>query len=187
MNSAPDPRPPQDEPPLQAADGPAPVAQQKAIAIGVLALAAMFAFGAVGIPSEAGYSGVGPNFLPWVVAGVLALCGVLLLLQASRGGFTHVDAPSGAARGDWRALAWVVAGVIANAATITTVGFVLSCTLCYVLGVRGLRVAEGRSGGNPRQTGLDVLIGASIALPVYWLFGKLLSITLPGLTASGWI
>lgn len=175
------------ETPLQAADGPPPLVQQQAIAVGAIALGGLFAFGALGIPGEAGYAGVGPNFLPWVVAAVLTLCGVLLLWQARRGGYTHMDAPSGAARGDWHALAWVAAGVVINAVSITTIGFVLSCTLCFVLGVRGMRVAEGRRGGGLRQTLIDALIGASIALPVYWLFGKLLSITLPGLTSTGWI
>lgn len=175
------------ETPLQAADGPPPLAQQQAIAVGAIALGGLFAFGALGIPGEAGYAGVGPNFLPWVVAAVLTLCGVLLLWQAGRGGYTHMDAPSGAARGDWRALAWVASGVVINAVSITTIGFVLSCTLCFVLGVRGMRVAEGRRGGGLRQTLMDALVGASIALPVYWLFGKLLSITLPGLTSTGWI
>lgn len=173
--------------PLQAVDGPPPIAQQQAIGIGVVVLGGLFAFGAIGIPGESGYAGVGPNFLPWVVAAVLTLCGGLLLWQARRGGYTHVDPPSGAARGDWRALAWVVAGVVANAVCITTIGFVLSCTLCFMLGVRGLRLAEGRAGGGMRQLGLDALIGSAIALPVYWLFGKLLSITLPGLTSTGWI
>ena len=145
------------------------------------------AVGAWSIPGHAGYAGVGPNFLPWVVSGVLLLCGLLLLLQARRGGYRNVDPPSGAATGDWRALAWVVSGVLINAALITTVGFVLSCTTCYVFGVRGLRLAEGRAAGGARQTAVDACIGACIALPVYWLFGKLLSISLPGLTNTGWI
>ena len=51
-------------------------------------------------------------------------------------------------------LAWVVAGVAANAALITTIGFILACTLCFMLAVRGLRAAEGKataSESRPRQ------------------------------------
>ena len=32
---------------------------------------------------------------------------------------------------------------LANAALITTIGFILSCTLCFVLAVRGFKAAEG--------------------------------------------
>jgi putative tricarboxylic transport membrane protein len=45
-------------------------------------------------------------------------------------------------------MAWVAAGVLANAALITTLGFILSCTLCFVLAVRGLRVSEGKAAGG---------------------------------------
>ena len=152
-----------------------------------LMLAALLAAGAITIPSAAGYAGVGPDFLPWVVAAVLAMCGGRLLWQACRGGWTDVQPPSGAARGDWRSLAWVVAGIVANALLITRIGFVLACTLCFILAVRGLRLSEGRAGGSVARTALDALIGACISLPVYWVFGQVLSITLPGLTGTGWL
>ena len=41
---------------------------QLAMGIGALAVAAVLAFGALAIPSDAGYAGVGPDFLPWVVS-----------------------------------------------------------------------------------------------------------------------
>lgn len=158
-----------------------------ALAAGVLVIGALLAVGALSIPSVAGYGGVGPNFLPWLVAAALLVCGGLLMWQALRGGFRDRDEPSGAARGDWVAMAWVSAGVLVTAALITRVGFVLACGLCFALAVRGLRGAEGRPAGGMRQTVIDVATGLAIALPVYWLFTKLLAINLPGLTASGWI
>lgn len=161
---------------------------QTLVGVGVLVLAALLAFGATSISSEAGYAGVGPNFLPWVVAGALALCGVLLIVEAQRGSQPAVlEAPSGAERGDWRALAWMAAGLLANAALITTAGFVLSCALCFVLAVRGLRISEGRPGGTLKDTLRDVGIGLALSAPVFWLFTKVLAISLPGLTSSGWI
>ncbi|MBK9361856.1 MAG: tripartite tricarboxylate transporter TctB family protein [Rubrivivax sp.] len=161
--------------------------QQAWVGGGVLLLAGGLAWGAVGIPATAGYQGVGPNFLPWVVTVVLALCGALLLWQAATGGYRELEEPSGAARGDWVAMAWVAAGVLANAALITTLGFILSCTLCFVLAVRGLRVSEGRAGGGLMRTLQDVATGFLIAAPAFWLFTKVLSINLPGLTGSGWL
>jgi putative tricarboxylic transport membrane protein len=160
---------------------------QTLIGAGALGVAALMAYGATSISSTAGYSGVGPNFLPWVVAVVLALCGVWLLWEARTGGFREMEEPSGHDRADWVAFAWLSGGVLANAALITTVGFVLSCTLCFVLAVRGLRQSEGRPGGSVRQTVMDAVTGMLIAAPVFWMFTKLLAINLPGITASGWI
>jgi putative tricarboxylic transport membrane protein len=160
---------------------------QSAIGVGALALSAVLAWGATSIPSTSGYSGVGPNFLPWLVAAALALCGGWLLFEVATGGFRHRERASGAARGDWPPLAWVCAGVLANAALITTIGFILSCTLCFMLAVRGLRLSEGRAGGGLRQAVLDFVTGFLIAGPAYWLFSKVLAINLPGLTGTGWL
>jgi putative tricarboxylic transport membrane protein len=157
------------------------------IGVAALAVGAVIAFGAAAISSQAGYGGVGPNFLPWVVAVALLVCGAWLLWEARTGGFRKLERASGAARGDWPALLWVSAGVLANAALITTIGFVLSCALCFVLAVRGLRLAEGRGAGDVRQTLVDAITGMVIAAPVFWLFTKLLAINLPGLTTTGWI
>lgn len=160
---------------------------QTLIGVGALGVAGVLVYGALSISSEAGYAGVGPNFLPWVVAVALLACGAWLVWEARSGGYRSLEEPSGAERGDWAAMAWVSAGVLANAALITSLGFVLSCALCFVLAVRGLRASEGRPAGGVRQTVLDAVTGLLIAAPVFWLFTKLLAINLPGLTASGWL
>ena len=152
-----------------------------------LGVAAVLAWGAVGISSDAGYAGVGPNFLPWMVAAAMAVCGVWLLWEARSGGFRHMEAPTGAPRGDFVALAWVSAGILANAALITTIGFVLSCALCYLLAVRGLRASEGKPAGDVSRTVRDAIAGMVIAAPVFWLFTKLLAVNLPGVTGTGWL
>jgi putative tricarboxylic transport membrane protein len=61
--------------------------------------------------------------------------------------------------------------------------------LCFALAVRGLRTAEADKvvGFDVGQFIKDLLIGAAIAAPVYWMFTKLLAINLPGLTTTGWI
>lgn len=160
---------------------------EAALAAGVLLIGALLAFGALSISTEAGYGGVGPNFLPWVVSVALLICGALLLWQALARGFREREVPSGAERGDWVALAWVSAGVLVTAALITRIGFVLACALCFVLAVRGLRGAEGRPAGGVAQTLVDAGTGVAIALPVFWLFTKLLAINLPSLTGTTWL
>jgi putative tricarboxylic transport membrane protein len=160
---------------------------QTLLGAGAVLLALALAAGASIIPSAAGYAGVGPNFLPWAVSLVLLVCGVWLVWEAWHGGFRQMEPPSGAASGDWRALAWVSAGVLANAALISHIGFVLSCALCFALAVRGLRLSEGRAGGGLRQCVVDAVGGLLLAAPVYWMFTKLLGINLPALTGSGWL
>jgi putative tricarboxylic transport membrane protein len=82
----------------------------------------------------------------------------------------------------------VSAGLLLNAALITTIGFIFSCTLCYVLAVQGLRRASGQGAVNsPRTWGIDAITGFLISAPVFWMFTQFLAINLPGLTATGWI
>ena len=160
---------------------------QTLVGAAVVLTAVGLAVGALTIPGEAGYGGVGPNFLPWVVAAVLFICGVLIVREARTGGFREMAEPSGAERGWWPGIAWVSAGLLANAALITTIGFILSCTLCYLLAVQGLRRAQGQNATTARALGSDLFGGLLLSAPVFWVFTKFLGINLPGLTGTGWI
>ncbi len=160
---------------------------QALVGAGTLLLGGVLAAGAAQTRSEAGYSGVGPNFLPWVVALALIACGIGLVAHALSGGFRDMEAPSGAANGHWSGFGWVTAALLANAALITTIGFIFSCTLCFVLAAQGFKSAEGRGDFAPRTLALDAAIGFAIAAPVYWMFSQLLGINLPGLTGTGWL
>lgn len=164
-----------------------PRLHQTLVGAGACLLGLAYAYGATDIASDAGYSGVGPNFLPWLVSVLLLVCGAALVWEARSGGFRHLDEPSGGERGDWDALAWISAGVLFNAAAIERIGFVLSCALCYAFAVRGLRRSEGRVVNGLVPTVVDIVTGLLIAAPAFWLFTKLLAINLPGLTATGWI
>ena len=157
------------------------------VGVGVLLTGGALAFGAVSISSTAGYGGVGPNFLPWLVSVVLTVCGVLIIREARTGGFRALDVPSGAPQAYWPGFVWVSAGLLLNAALITTLGFILSCALCYLLAVQGLRRASGQAFGAPKTWALDALTGLLIAAPVYWMFTQFLAINLPGLTSTGWL
>ncbi len=167
---------------------PAAMWPQTLVGAGVLLTGLALAFGAIGISSEAGYGGVGPNFLPWLVSVVLVLCGGWIVWEARTGGFRELDAPSGADHAYWPGFVWVSAGLLLNAALITTLGFILSCTLCYVLAVQGLRRASGQGGVNSPRTWLtDFIAGLCISAPVFWTFTQFLAINLPGLTSTGWL
>ena len=169
------------------AASPSAVRVQTLVGAGVLLVGVALAAGALTIPSAAGYGGVGPNFLPWLVASVLVLCGALMVREALTGGFRVLDEPPGAAGGHWSSFVWVSAGLLANAALITTIGFILSCTLCYLLAVQGLRRANGQDAARPATVAIDVFTGLAISAPVFWTFTQFLAINLPGLTSTGWL
>lgn len=161
---------------------------QAAVGASVLVVAAVMAAGALQIPGDAGYGGVGPNFMPWLCAAVLGVCGVLLVWEALSGGYRHMADPGGARRAQLVPFAWVTAGLLLNAALITHVGFIVGCTLCYALAVQGLRRAECQSGLlTPRRLCIDALTGLVISAPVFWVFTQFLAISLPGLTETGWL
>ncbi len=163
-----------------------PSTLQTIVASGVLLIGLGLAAGAVSIPSAAGYGGVGPNFLPWLVSIALMVCGGFMLWESRTGGFRALDEPDGV-QPYWSGFAWMSAGLLANAALITTIGFIFSCTLCFVLAVQGLRGAQGKADLKPSQLFKDALIGMAIAAPVFWMFTKFLAINLPGLTSTGWL
>ncbi|HEY3049593.1 MAG TPA: tripartite tricarboxylate transporter TctB family protein [Polaromonas sp.] len=170
-----------------AAQATAAVWPQTLVGAGVLLTGLALAFGAISISSEAGYGGVGPNFLPWLISIVLTVCGGWIIWEARSGGFRELDPPSGATRAYWPGFVWVSAGLLLNAALITTIGFIFSCTLCYLLAVQGLRRASGQPSGAVRTWGLDIMTGLLISAPVFWMFTQFLAINLPGLTATGWL
>lgn len=161
---------------------------QAAVGVGVLAVAAIMATGAVQIPGDAGYGGVGPNFMPWACAVVLGLCGALLIWEAASGGFRQAADPGGSKHAKLIPFAWVSAGLLLNAALITHMGFILGCTLCYALAVQGLRRGEGQTGLlSPKILVKDLVTGLLISAPVFWVFTQFLAINLPGLTETGWL
>ncbi|RGE45012.1 tripartite tricarboxylate transporter TctB family protein [Comamonas testosteroni] len=161
---------------------------QTIVGAGVLLVAGALAVGALQIPGDSGYGGVGPNFLPWVCAIVLGICGAMLIWEAQTGGFRFAADPGGNAKADILPFVWVSAGLLINAALIGSVGFIISCTICYVLATQGLRRAALQPTASSVSTWVkDVITGLLISAPVFWMFTKFLAINLPGLTETGWL
>jgi putative tricarboxylic transport membrane protein len=163
-----------------------PNALQTLVGGGVALVGAGLAVGAISIPSTAGYAGVGPNFLPWLVSIALMLCGVFMVYEARTGGFRDME-DLGDEKPYWPGFVWMSAGLLLNAALITTIGFIFSCALCFVLASHGLRAAAGQSGQGAKPWIADLITGLLIAAPVFWMFTQFLAINLPGLTQSGWL
>lgn len=161
---------------------------QTAIAACVALLGIGMGLTAMTIPSDAGYAGVGPNFLPWVVAVTLLVCSLFMFYEIRTGGFREMEElPGEGSLPNWTGFAWMSAGMLISALLITSIGFILSCALCFMLAGRGLRQAEGQVLTGWQSWAKDAIGGLLIAAPVYWIFGKFLAISLPGLTQSGWL
>lgn len=161
------------------------------LGLGVIAIAAVLFQGALALSSDVGYAGVGANFLPLLLAGLLCLCGVFLVFQALTGGLRQLDFESLAVTPSWAAFLYISAALLLNALLISSIGFILSCALCYAIAVRGIRCGQAMPAGCLSQTARDFLIGLLIAAPVFWLFTKLLNVSLPGfalwgIDAMGW-
>lgn len=173
-----------------------PKNQELILSSGIIALALGLAWGALGISSEAGYAGIGPNFLPMLVSAGLFVCGGVLFWEAWGSGFRNAPEPDPSeARQEqpcWRGMVWMSAGLLFNAALITTIGFVLSCALCFAFAAHGLRQASASASQaapphSKHSWWVDLVLGLAIAAPVFWMFTKFLAISLPGLTHSGWL
>lgn len=152
---------------------------QLAVCVAVLIGALAMAIGAVQMPRETGYSGVGPAFVPGLTAAALAVCGLLLGRQALSGGFAtqpETATPDGGPR--WGAFVLASAGLLLDAALITTIGFTLAGTLLFSL------VATALGG---RRLIANALVGFVITWLVFAMFNMGLGLNLPALLASGWL
>lgn len=146
------------------------------------------------ISSDAGYGGVGANFLPTVVGCGLTVIGLLLLREVFTGGFKQLEEAPASESPYWVGFYWLSAGILINAFSITIIGFTLSCAICFMFAVQGLRRSflsneqrQSQAAITPRKNLTDLLIGMAISWPVYLMFTKLLAINLPGLSSTGWI
>jgi putative tricarboxylic transport membrane protein len=113
---------------------------QVVLAIGVLALAGIVAQQTTAIPVSPLYAKVGPTVFPWMVAGGLGILGLLLLVEALRGGWTTGDDANVPV--DWRALGWMLAGLVANIVLIGPLGFILASTLLFCCVARAFGSAQ---------------------------------------------
>src|SRR5262245_55449747 len=82
------------------------------IAVGVLALAIVIFWQTFEIPVSPLYAKVGPTVMPMITAGALGLLGILLLIEAVRGGWQPQEEKEYTP--DYVALLWVAGGLVLN-------------------------------------------------------------------------
>jgi putative tricarboxylic transport membrane protein len=149
---------------------------EAAIGLATVAFAGVAAWQASQIPSEGVGSSVGPNVVPWIVAGMLgvlglALAGTALLarrpdkVDAGMGAGANGNAETDHGEIDWRGAGWMLLGLLLNVALIEHLGFILSSALLFV--------CTARAFGSARPA-RDAGIGLTLALGAYIGFDRLL-------------
>lgn len=148
------------------------------ISIAVLLLGLFIAVMAARLPVPSGYSGVGPAAMPSIVATGLIVAGLWLLAECFTGGWRQRASDDATERGEHAFLAsgfvWVSAGLLAQMALIGTGGFVIAAIALFTM------VSRGFGSTRPLR---DALIGAVLALGIFFFFVKFLNVNLP----AGWL
>jgi putative tricarboxylic transport membrane protein len=149
-----------------------------ALSLGVLALGIGAAAVTASLSGEAGYAGIGPNFIPAVVSGAIILLGVWLAYEAFAGGWRAAPPDDAASRGEHAfnagAFAWVSAGLFAQMALVGSAGFVIAAAALFTCVTRGF---------GSRRLARDIAIGIVLALAIYLFFVEALNVNLP----AGWL
>jgi putative tricarboxylic transport membrane protein len=138
----------------------------------VLALGVGAALVTASLPSEGGYAGIGPNFVPAMVAGGLVLLGAWLLYEALAGDWRHQ--PFHPERFQPKPFLWISAGLFAHMALIGAAGFIVAGAVLFTCVARGF--------GSSRFL-RDLAIGVALAVAIYVFFTQVLTVNLP----AGWM
>ena len=137
------------------------------IALGVLVLAAIVFWQTLAIPVSPLYARVGPTVIPMIAATGLAGCGIVLLIEALRGGWQDPDEQE--AKQDKRALALLLAAFIANITLIGPAGFTIASTILFTLTARAF---------GSKNILRDAGIGFCLAIVSYLGFARALGINI---------
>jgi putative tricarboxylic transport membrane protein len=143
-----------------------------ALSLGVVALGIGVAAVTATLPSEGGYAGIGPNFIPAVVAGGIIVLGLWLSFEAFTGGWRKRAEQPGVFQGN--PFLWVSAGLFAHMLLIASAGFVIAGTLLFACVARGF--------GSTRWV-RNAAIGLALSVAIFLFFVRLLNVSLPG----GWL
>jgi putative tricarboxylic transport membrane protein len=134
----------------------------------VLGFAAIVGYEASLIPTSL-YARVGPQVVPFAVAGGLALLGIVLLVQNARGTWDTSGDPELTLPIDWRSARWLLLGLALNLSLIADAGFIVASSLLFACTARCFGSA------NPLK---DVALGIVLSATAYFGFSKGLGINI---------
>lgn len=137
------------------------------IAAGTVGWGAIVLWKAAELPQFDQYAHIGPGLMPSVVGGGMVLLGIILALQIRAGvrfeeqGAEDVNDAHSVSYG---ALALAAAGCALPVLAMKPLGFVLTCTGCFVLIAAAFK---------SRAWILNLSLGLVLSAVCWWLFGKL--------------
>ncbi|MEG0820451.1 MAG: tripartite tricarboxylate transporter TctB family protein [Burkholderiaceae bacterium] len=126
------------------------------------------------IDADAGYAGIGPRFFPLAIAAGLAVCGLLLILQAALGGYHKLELDTAGPRLDRTSLSglmWIVGGLLFQLLAISILGFVPTSAVLFMCVARAFGVTGWLK---------SLAIGVVLALVIWAIFTQLLGVSLQG-------
>lgn len=142
------------------------------VAVILAAIAVLIWRDAARLPQAGGYAGVGPADVPrWIAMGLGGLS-LWSVIEAFRG------SPSDRESQNVGPILWIVGGLAAQLALLTTAGFSIATGLLFA----ATAAAFGR-----RNLLLTVPVGIAFALIVYLLFAGILKLSLPAGPLEGLI
>lgn len=137
------------------------------IAAGTVGWGAIVLWQAAKLPQFDQYAHIGPGFMPSMVGLGLVVLGIILALQI-RAGVSFEEQGAEDVNEDHRvsygALALAAAGCALPILTMKSLGFVLTCTGCFVLITAAFK---------SRAWFRNLALGLIVSLVCWWLFGKL--------------
>ena len=134
------------------------------IAVLLAVLAAVIFFDTRAMKVTAAYARVGPTTFPYVIAAVLAVLAVGTALSAWRGGLPEREPEK------LGPILWIVGGLVLQLLLLKAAGFSIATGLLFAFTARGF-------GRGPLW--LTIPIGVVFALFVWFLFSRVLMLSLP--------
>ncbi|MEU6781052.1 tripartite tricarboxylate transporter TctB family protein [Nonomuraea angiospora] len=149
---------------------------QRIVSLGFLAAAVVVLAQAFAIPQGEGYQAVGPRAFPLLVGVGLAVVSVIGVVQAFRPGTREPGPATTEVGGEaeekphWPSVLLLIGSLAGYALLLVPAGYWQATTAFFVAVARVL---------GSRRLVRDVLVGLALALATYFLFDRLLGISLP--------
>lgn len=142
------------------------------VAAALMAIAALVAWDASRLGAGGAYARIGPQTVPYVIALCLAGLSIWTVFEAVRGDFPEREPQQ------FPPLLWIVGGLIVQMALLRVAGFSIATGILFAMTARGF----GRV-----NFALALPAGIVLAGVIWFIFARLLQLSLPGATVEGWI
>lgn len=138
----------------------------------LMAIAAVIAWDTSRLGAGGAYARIGPQMVPYVIALCIAGLSIRTVIEAVRGDFPERPTQ------DFAPVLWIIGGLVAQMALLKVAGFSIATGVLFAMTARGF----GRV-----NLALVVPAGIVIAGMIWFIFARLLQLSLPAAAVEGWI